>query len=167
MASISETASEEQMTDSGQNKLGSLLESPNEIEELFSDSYRKRLESLAQENAEQYKKNKPFSHIYFDDFLPAGAAEAVLRDFPEPKQLAWSEFNGPTERKLEFDQVEKLPRSVREVLYFLNSRPIIRFLEVLTGIDGVIPDPYYLGGGLHQIKPGGNLGVHVDFNSNT
>jgi Rps23 Pro-64 3,4-dihydroxylase Tpa1-like proline 4-hydroxylase len=34
----------------------------------------------------------------------------------------------------------------------------------LTGIDGVIPDPYYVGGGLHQIKPGGNLEVHVDFN---
>ncbi len=164
MASISAATGEKQMTDSGQGKLGSSLASPNDIEELFSDSYWKRLESLAQENAEQYKKNKPFPHIYFDDFLPVGAAEAVLRDFPEPKQLAWSEFDRPTERKLEFDQVERLPRSIREVLYFLNSRPIIRFLEVLTGIDGVIPDPYFLGGGLHQIKPGGNLEIHVDFN---
>ena len=91
-------------------------------------------------------------------------AAAALRDFPEPKQLAWSEFNRPKERKLAFDEVEKLPRSVREVLYFLNSRPMVRFLEVLTGIDGVIPDPYYVGGGLHQIKLGGNLEVHVDFN---
>lgn len=164
MAKISEAESEKQITDTGQNRGAAFLESPYETEELFSDSYSKRLESLAKENAEQYKNNRPFPHTYFDDFLPLGVAEAVLRDFPEPKQLAWSEFNRPTERKLAFDEVERLPRGIREVLYFLNSRPMIRFLEVLTGIEGVNADPYYLGGGLHQIKPGGNLGVHVDFN---
>jgi hypothetical protein len=164
MASISETVSENKVATADQNETGSSLEFANPMDELFSDSFSKKLESLATENAEAYKKNKPFPHIYFDDFLPVGAAEAALRDFPEPKQLAWAEFDKPKERKLAFDVVEKLPRSVREVLYFLNSRPMVRFLEVLTGIDGVIPDPYYVGGGLHQIKPGGNLEVHVDFN---
>jgi Rps23 Pro-64 3,4-dihydroxylase Tpa1-like proline 4-hydroxylase len=134
------------------------------MNELLSSEYLRKLENLAKEKAEEYKNNKPFSHIYFDNFLPTEAAEAALRDFPEPKQLAWSEFNSPTERKLAFDVVEKLPASVRDVLYFLNSRPMLQFLEVLTGIEGVIPDPYYVGGGLHQIKRGGNLEVHADFN---
>src|SRR5580698_325982 len=164
MASISEMANENKVATADLNETRSSLEFANPMDELFSESFSKKLESLATENAEAYKSNKPFPHIYFDDFLPLGAAEAALRDFPEPKQLAWAEFNRPTERKLAFDEVERLPRSVREVLYFLNSRPIVRFLEVLTGIDGVIPDPYYVGGGLHQIKPGGNLEVHVDFN---
>jgi Rps23 Pro-64 3,4-dihydroxylase Tpa1-like proline 4-hydroxylase len=44
---------------------------------------------------------------------------------------------------------------------------MLNFLEILTGIKGVIPDPYYVGGGLHQIKPGGNLEVHADFNLHT
>jgi len=92
------------------------------------------------------------------------AAEAALRDFPEPKQLAWTQFNTPKERKLAFDVVEKLPAAARDVLYFLNSRPMLQFLEDLTGIQGVVSDPYYVGGGLHQIKPGGNLEVHADFN---
>jgi hypothetical protein len=134
------------------------------IHELFSDAFAKKLEALAREKAEEYKNNKPFAHIYFDNFLPVRAAEAALRDFPEPKQLTWTEFNRPTEKKLAFDVVEKLPLSIREVLYFLNSRPMIQFLEILTAIDGVVPDPYFTGGGLHQIKPGGNLEVHVDFN---
>jgi hypothetical protein len=133
-------------------------------EELFSDAFSKKLETLAAEKAEEYQSNKPFAHGYFDNFLPLAAAEAALGDFPEPKELTWQEFNRPTERKLAFDVVEKLPPNVREVLFFLNSRPMIQFLEVLTGIDGIIPDPYYVGGGLHQIKPGGNLEVHVDFN---
>jgi hypothetical protein len=134
------------------------------MKELLSSEYLHKLEVLAKDKAEEYKNNKPFPFIYFDDFLPLEAAEAAMREFPEPKQLAWSEFSTPTERKLAFDVVEKLPPAVRDVLYFLNSRPMLQFLEVLTGIKHVIPDPYYVGGGLHQIKPGGNLEVHADFN---
>src|SRR5277367_1533180 len=99
------------------------------MEELYSEEFRKKLESLAKERAEEYLNNKPFPHIFFDDFLPLEAAEAALRDFPEPRQLTWSEFDNRQERKLAFDEVEKLPRSVRDVLYFLNSRPMLQFLE--------------------------------------
>jgi hypothetical protein len=144
-----------------------MIESEIVMKELLSDGYLRKLEALAKEKAEEYKNNKPFPHIYFDDFLPLEAAEAALRDFPEPKQITWSEFNNPNEKKLAFDVVEKLPPTVRDVLYFLNSRPMIEFLEVLTGIQGVIPDPYFVGGGLHQIKRGGKLGVHADFNFHT
>jgi Rps23 Pro-64 3,4-dihydroxylase Tpa1-like proline 4-hydroxylase len=141
-----------------------LIESELVMKELLSDEFLHKLEILTKEKAEEYKNNKPFPHIYFDSFLPGEAAEAALRDFPEPKQLAWSEFNNSNEKKLAFDVVEKLPSAVRDVLYFLNSRPMLQFLEVLTGIEGVIPDPYYSGGGLHQIKRGGKLEVHADFN---
>jgi 2OG-Fe(II) oxygenase superfamily len=144
-----------------------MIENEIVMKELLSDRYLQKLQALAKEKAEEYKNNKPFPHIYFDDFLPLEAAEAALRDFPEPKQITWSEFNNPNEKKLAFDVVEKLPPIVRDVLYFLNSRPMIEFLEVLTGIQGVIPDPYFVGGGLHQIKRGGKLGVHADFNYHT
>jgi Rps23 Pro-64 3,4-dihydroxylase Tpa1-like proline 4-hydroxylase len=131
---------------------------------LFSDENLEKLDRLARENAVRYQSNLPFAHIYFDNFLPISDAEAVLREFPAPKELKWSEFSNQNERKLAFDVAEKLPDSIRNVLYFLNSRPMIQFLETLTGIDGVIPDPYFVGGGLHQIKPGGHLEVHADFN---
>ncbi len=137
------------------------------MEELFSDEFARKLENLAKERADEYKNAKPFPHMYFDNFLPVEAAEAALNEFPQPKQLTWTEFDRPNERKLAFDVVEKLPPSIRTVLYFLNSRPMLNFLEILTGIQGVIPDPYYVGGGLHQIKPGGNLEVHADFNHHT
>jgi hypothetical protein len=135
--------------------------------ELLSEEFAGKLAALALEKAEEYQSNKPFPYIYFDDFLPVAALEAALREFPEPKQLQWSEFNNPNERKLAFDVVENLPPSVRDVLYFLNSRPMLKFLETLTGIKGLIPDPYYVGGGLHQIKPGGKLAIHADFNKHS
>lgn len=144
-----------------------MIESETVLKELLGDGYLHKLDTLAKEKAEEYKNNQPFPHIYFDNFLPTEVAEAALRDFPEPKQLTWSEFNNANEKKLAFDVVEKLPPAVRDVLYFLNSRPMMEFLEALTGIKGVIPDPYYVGGGLHQIKRGGKLGVHADFNYHT
>jgi 2OG-Fe(II) oxygenase superfamily len=134
------------------------------MQELLSDEFASELLRLAKANAERYAGGRPFPHIYFDDFLPIQAAEAALRDFPEPRQVKWSEFDSPQEKKLAFDVVERLPAGVRDVLYFMNSRPMLEFLEILTGISGVVPDPYYIGGGLHQIKPGGKLAVHADFN---
>jgi Rps23 Pro-64 3,4-dihydroxylase Tpa1-like proline 4-hydroxylase len=134
------------------------------MEALFGEEYAGKLQNLAKERAEDYKNAKPFPHIYFDDFLPIEAAEEALKDFPEPKQLTWTEFNEPRQRKLAYNNVERLPSSLRGALYFLNCRPMLNFLEALTGIKGVISDPYYAGAGLHQIRRGGNLEVHVDFN---
>jgi Rps23 Pro-64 3,4-dihydroxylase Tpa1-like proline 4-hydroxylase len=50
------------------------------------------------------------------------------------------------------------------VLYSRNSHKIVLFLEKLTGIEGMIPDPHYGGGGCHELRPGGFLKVHADFN---
>ena len=40
---------------------------------------------------------------------------------------------------------------------------MLPFLEKLTGIQNIFGNPYYNGGGLHQIKPGGSLEVHADY----
>jgi hypothetical protein len=40
----------------------------------------------------------------------------------------------------------------------------LNFLEKLTGIAGLIADPHLRGGGLHEIRREGALGVHADFN---
>ena len=49
-------------------------------------------------------------------------------------------------------------------MHEFSSAACLKFLEGLTGITGLIPDPYFEGGGLHQIEPGGYLKVHADFN---
>jgi Rps23 Pro-64 3,4-dihydroxylase Tpa1-like proline 4-hydroxylase len=143
------------------------VEIPNEtrvLDALLSDQFTGKLEALGQAKAEEYKGNAPYPHIYFDDFLPVEVAEAALRDFPEPKEADWFVQTDVNQRKkLAFDVVEKLPSSIRDVLYFLNTRPMLKFLETLTGISCVLPDPNYTGGGLHQIRPGGLLEVHADF----
>ncbi len=141
-----------------------MLEVKDVMDVLLSEEVAKRLTHLAETRAEEYQSVEPFPHIVIDDFLPPAPLAEALRLFPAPRALRWLDYDEATERKLAFPVAEALPRPMREVLHFLNTAPVLRFLETLTGITGLIPDPYFKGGGLHQIEPGGFLDVHADFN---
>ena len=134
------------------------------LDQLFRDEFLNQLQQRAEEFAPLYLANKPFPHIFFDNFLPAAVADAALETFPDPDKIDWLRHRGVDQhKKLAFDNAECLPSPLRDILFFLNSRPMLQFLETLTGIKDVFGDPYYNGGGLHQIKPGGSLEVHADY----
>lgn len=129
---------------------------------LFKESY---LENLAEQGAVVYQKAQPFSHASFDNFLPEDVLNKVLEEFPDVDNSQWQEYKSETENgKLASGKYEMIPPHTRYVLDQLNTPPFLQFLEKLTGISSLIPDPYYTGGGMHQTKPGGWLGMHVDFN---
>jgi len=113
---------------------------------------------------EQYVNAQPFPHIVLDNLFPNGILEEVLDDFPRPEEIAWRKFDNPTEKKLGYWHENPLRPRIQLFLYEMNSAPLLQFLERLTGIEGLISDPYYGGAGPHQIEPGGFLKVHVDFN---
>ena len=48
--------------------------------------------------------------------------------------------------------------------FFPQSSTFVRFLEALTGVHDIIPDPHFRGSGLHQTTKGGKLDIHADFN---
>ena len=113
----------------------------------------------------QYGSAEPFPHIVLDGLFDDEALDAVLREFPDRKAMKWREFDSPTEKKLGYyHESSSISKTVRDFLNDMNSFEMLLWLEALTGIDGLIPDPYFGGGGLHQIEPGGFLKVHADFN---
>ena len=115
--------------------------------------------------AARYRDARPFPHIALDGLFDDAALEAVLREFPAPDQMRWTRFDNPLEKKLGFFyETSTISDTVRHFLEAMNSFEMLLWLEALTGIDGLIPDPYFGGGGLHQIEPGGFLKVHADFN---
>jgi len=122
------------------------------------------LKALALEHREAYATASPFPHVVIDNFLPEALLEEVLKEFPNPKQIDWQTFQTPAEKKLASRHEQQMGDATRLLLYSLNSSTFITFLEILTGIDGVLPDPHFEGGGLHQIERGGFLKMHVDFN---
>jgi hypothetical protein len=123
--------------------------------------------ALGQMLHEDYAGANPFPHIVMDGFLPEDLIARVGRDFPAEKVDSDVVFDmgyaGHHKRQI-------LPldcnASAREFFAFMNSAPVLQFLEGLTGIDALLPDPYFVGGGFHEISRGGKLGVHADFRIN-
>lgn len=113
----------------------------------------------------EYTTAEPFPHIVLDGLFDAADLDAVLREFPSPDEMKWMRFDNPLEKKLGFFYATStISDTVRRFLDAMNSFEMLLFLEALTGIEGLIPDPYFGGGGLHQIEPGGFLKIHADFN---
>lgn len=113
----------------------------------------------------RYRAADPFPHIVIDGLFEDADLERVLADFPRPDETRWMRFDSPTEKKLGYyHEHSTISPAVRAFLDAMNGFEMLLFLEQLTGIDGLIPDPYFGGGGLHQIEPGGFLKIHADFN---
>lgn len=119
---------------------------------------------LAKKNRDSYVEAKPFPHIYFDDVFPEELLNEIVSEFPNSKQIDWETFQNKNEVKLASREEEKFGDVTRHFIHILNSKTFISFLEELTGIRNLIPDPNLDGGGLHQILRGGLLKIHADFN---
>lgn len=114
--------------------------------------------------AQKYSSAEPFPHIVIDDFISPEILEKCLAEFPNEVDPESVTFNRAQERNKTGFHPDYMSPSIKSLFYSFNSRPFIKFLENLTGINGLIPDPYFLGGGFHEIKQGGHLSVHADFN---
>ena len=111
-----------------------------------------------------YAAAQPFPHLAIDGFFDPAMLEAVLAEFPGPGEIRWQRFDNPEEIKLASAAETSFGAHTRLFLYHLNSITFLDFLSGVTGIENLIPDPSFDGGGLHQIVRGGKLGVHADFN---
>jgi hypothetical protein len=124
-----------------------------------------RLSLLADRHVAGYRSAQPFPHAVIDNLFDDALLDELLAVFPEPDAPFWHRFASDREIKLSLDEEDTVPVQIRLFLYFLNGSIFLRFLETVTGISGLIPDPYWDGGGLHQIQSGGKLAIHADFNS--
>jgi len=112
-----------------------------------------------------FEAAEPFPHAVIDGLFPEDRLAEVLAAFPSPDDPGWRRFDNPEEKKLGFDhRTSAVAEPVLRFMELMNSWRALEFLESLTGISGLVPDPYFGGGGPHQILPGGFLKVHADFN---
>jgi Rps23 Pro-64 3,4-dihydroxylase Tpa1-like proline 4-hydroxylase len=124
----------------------------------------RRMEEIARSKREEYGKAQPYPHIVLDGFFDDQILDTVLEEFPNPNESVWDRHDIPQEIKLQTKHERFIPLFTRQFLYALNSASFLKFLEELTGIERLVGDPHFEGGGLHQIPPGGKLAIHADFN---
>lgn len=115
-------------------------------------------------DGQNYQSAEPFPHIVIDNFLPSAILQRVAVEFDGMDRTGWNRTNNADEKKLSSVDDTRFGPFTNKVIHALNSSAFLMFLERLTGIAGIIADPHLRGGGLHEIEPGGKLGVHADFN---
>lgn len=124
-----------------------------------------KLENYALENKENYVSAKPFPHIVIDNFFNNDLLNNVINEFPKNLDKIGNKFENKVERKLSLNKSHLLSNNTNNFLNFLNSQIFLNFLQNLTDIDEkLVPDPYLLGGGLHELRKDGYLNIHADFN---
>ena len=125
---------------------------------------------FALEHRNAFSVAKPFPHAVLDDFLPPVLADLALLHFPPADSPVWRVAgNRHTEHKAVVDygplkckELQFTPEQMC-VFQYLNGCPMVKFLETLTSIIGLLPDPHFVEGGFHCVGPQGRLNVHADF----
>lgn len=114
--------------------------------------------------AADYQGAEPFPHMSMNGLFDEQVLRAIVAEFPTPDVMA-GHFSGEIEggKATESDWSKFGPVTQRFVAA-CNSGPFMHALTTLTGIEGLIADPYLSGGGQHQTGRGGRLKVHSDFN---
>src|SRR5262249_7606419 len=64
--------------------------------------------------------------------------------------------------KRTFSDLERMPPIFAAMIRELSTTSFLGFLERLTGLSGLMPDPYLHGAGLHCSGPGGVMAPHID-----
>lgn len=119
---------------------------------------REHVERLASE----FKQAKPFPHLVLANFLNLTPDE-MADIYPTPEWPHWNKRGDFYQSgKMYFRDTDIMPPLISLMFNELSSPPFLMFLESVTGVGGLIPDPYYEGGGLHCSGPGGRLIPHTD-----
>ena len=108
--------------------------------------------------AVRYREAEPGPHIALDGLFPEEVLQRVCDEISaieiDPEKNVYSAY-----LKHRISDPSRLPPTARRLIEDLNSADFLGFLERLTGIEGLIPDPYLEGGGIHQIGTGGYLKI--------
>lgn len=112
---------------------------------------------------DSFETGVPFPHLVIDDFVTVPRGE-ILAAFPGDDWDGWRRFKDSYQAEKRYCQdLAVIPPVLAAMIQELNSAPFLRFLEKVTGIERLLPDPYLEGAGLHCSGPGGVLAPHTDF----
>lgn len=136
-----------------------------EIENIINDKL-KDVEKFIFQNKERFTNANPFPFIIIDDFFSKEFLNEVLNQFPNlTEQKKTTNYDNKNEVKFANNQYKNFPNNIKKLFDFLNSDFFLNFLQRITNIqEKLIPDFELNGGGLHEIKKGGLLKIHSDFN---
>jgi hypothetical protein len=120
------------------------------------------LEPAAEQCRKQYRSAELFPHVVLDGVLPEAALDLALDAFPSPDSNVCKEYTTHSRAISKPRAKTHRRRAVRAALPVqLGALPALS--RTPHRHPGPVPDPYFSGGGLHQIERDGKPGIHADF----
>jgi hypothetical protein len=117
----------------------------------------------AEELRAEFRSAQTFPHVVVDDFLDAGLCDDLLREFPPYDAEQFRNDYGEL-GKAWHQTVEQLGPAYQRLDRGFRSRPFLDLLARISGIEKLVFDPGYYGGGTHENLHEMELDPHVDFN---
>ena len=126
----------------------------------------KSLDSQIDILKKKYLKEEPFPNIVIKNFFKEEFLDKIINEFPDLSNNNNSEkYNNKNEIKLASNDYKNFSYNIKLLFDYFNSEEFINFLQRITNInEKLIADKDLNGGGLHEIKRGGLLKIHTDFN---
>ncbi|MDY7104195.1 MAG: 2OG-Fe(II) oxygenase [Actinomycetota bacterium] len=121
---------------------------------------------LADARAEAYAAADPFPHAVIDGLFDPNLLRRVTAELPSRDATGWTTWDTVNEWKYVFDNPERFGPHARGLANELNGSEFVRFLERISGIGGLVPDPHLTAAGYFDVRTGGFLDVHIDFARN-
>jgi Rps23 Pro-64 3,4-dihydroxylase Tpa1-like proline 4-hydroxylase len=124
------------------------------------------LESYIRKKKYIYQSGKPYPHIVIKNYFDKNFLSKVLDEFPNLSKISSSKnYNNKNEIKFSNNKKKNFKKNTKILFKFLNSKLFLNFVQNLASInEKLLPDFELNGGGLHEIKRGGVLKIHTDFN---
>ncbi|WP_026607211.1 2OG-Fe(II) oxygenase [Methylocapsa acidiphila] len=114
--------------------------------------------------SEAFKSNAPFPHLAFEGLFAPELLELMHAEFDNLNWSDWRRFNTQYERKRGTQANTRFGPATQLYFNTIHSGEFVDFLQAVTGVDSLLPDPMLHAGGLHEIPQGGRFAMHIDFN---
>jgi hypothetical protein len=114
--------------------------------------------------ATRYRSASPYPYVVLDDMFDPAVLDRVAADFPgDSTPPGWVKYDTANEIKRTSRGLIGVPAYANAFLWQLCSEPFLALLREVTGIEDLVADPMFHGGGLHESFRGGWLNIHADW----
>ncbi|WP_223788360.1 2OG-Fe(II) oxygenase [Marinicella meishanensis] len=129
------------------------------INQLLNQQTIAQIEQLAQ----SFAAAKPFGHVVIDDFFAPEFCQQLLDQFPDFSERDAIDENQTVGKKAVVERVSQIGPAYRALDQLVQSEDFLQAIGHITGIDDLLYDPHYIGGGTHNNLHAQELDPHVDF----
>ncbi len=127
---------------------------------MLSESLEGRVDPLSR----AFAAARPFRHVVIEDFFAPEACRRLQADFPDFEARYARNEMGEVGGKAVRQDLPSLSEAYGGLDRLLQSDGFLGLVGRITGIDDLLYDPDYVGGGTHENTHGQGLAAHVDFN---